>query len=267
MSDEKKKRGRKRKNTLYFGPEQEDAVVEFMSLGQMIQHPDYPDDPKQMVWTGTLEEENRRERVYLNHLRDPLNKMIESIIRKYGLWRPGWLEEDLHADTLSFLATKMHKFKPEKNKKAYSYFGTICKHYLLGQLIKDNKKMKTDLSYEDVKGRVEEKDDYIYHLEDKDKTKMDAFIIEISASIKAEMEHSKLNDNELMVGGALIEVLDNWENIFEQVGSGNKYNKNLILQYIRDISGLTTKDIRVSMKRFKKLYVLIKNSKIDQGLI
>ena len=56
----------------------------------------------------------------------------------------------MHADTLSFLVTKMHNFKPDKNKKAYSYFGTICKHYLLGQLIKDDKKVRTDLRYDDV---------------------------------------------------------------------------------------------------------------------
>jgi hypothetical protein len=61
--------------------------------------------------------------------------------------------------------------------------------------------------------------------------------------------------------------LDNWETIFEQVESGNKYNKNLILSYIREMSDLTTKDIRVSMRRFKKIYVLLKNDKIDNGLI
>jgi hypothetical protein len=36
MSEEKKKRGRKRVNDLYFGPDQEDAVVRFLSLGVMI---------------------------------------------------------------------------------------------------------------------------------------------------------------------------------------------------------------------------------------
>ena len=36
MSEEKKKRGRKRVNDLYFGPDQEDAVFRFLSLGEMI---------------------------------------------------------------------------------------------------------------------------------------------------------------------------------------------------------------------------------------
>ena len=96
------------------------------------------------------------------------------------------------------------------------------------------------------------------------------FICEISDSIKKELSDNsgtKLSENEIKVGNSLITVLDNWETIFEQVESGNKYNKNLILSYIREMSDLTTKDIRVSMRRFKKIYVLLKNDKIDDGLI
>jgi len=96
---------------------------------------------------------------------------------------------------------------------------------------------------------------------------LDDFIKEISASIKAELQHTKVSDTELKVGDALIKILDNWETIFEQVESGNKYNKNLILSYIREMTDLSTKDIRVGMRRFKKMYTLIKNDKIDKDLL
>ena len=239
MSEEQpKKRGRKRTTNLYFGPEQETAVVEFL----------------------TSESYSERNKIYNDYLRHPINKMIDSIIRRYKLYRKDYTFEDMHADTLSFLVTKMHNFKPDKNKKAYSYFGTICKHYLLGQLIKDDKKVRTDIRYDDVYNNIE----------DNDKTPLDVFICEISDSIKKELSDNsgtKLSENEIKVGNSLITVLDNWETIFEQVESGNKYNKNLILSYIREMSDLTTKDIRVSMRRFKKIYVLLKNDKIDDGLI
>jgi hypothetical protein len=244
MSEEPKKRGRKRTTNLYFGPDQEEAVVKFL----------------------TSESYSERNKIYNEFLKDPINKMVESIIRRYKLYRKEYEYEDVHADTLSFLITKMHNFKPDKNKKAYSYFGTICKHYLLGQLIKDDKKMKSDVSYEDVYRTVETMDDQIYNIDDQ-KMQLDNFIEEISASIKAELQHSKLSEIELKVGDALTKILDNWETIFEQVGSGNKYNKNLILSYIREITDLTTKDIRVGMRRFKKMYVLIKNDKIDNDLL
>ena len=193
--------------------------------------------------------------------------MIESIIRRYKLYRRDITFEDIHSDTLSFLATKMEKFEPSKNKKAYSYFGTICKNYLLGQLLKADKRMKSDLSYEDVYKSVEERSDMQYHIEDTEKTTLEEFIKEISANVKAETQHIKITENEKRVGEALISVLDNWETIFEQVESGNKYNKNLILSYIRELSGLTTKDIRVSMRRYKKIYIALKNIKIEKGLL
>ena len=213
MSEEPKKRGRKRTSNLYFGPDQEKAVVDFL----------------------TTESYSERNKIYNEYLRHPINKMIDSIIRRYKLYRKDYTFEDMHADTLSFLVTKMHNFKPAKNKKAYSYFGTICKHYLLGQLIKDDKKLRTDLRYDDVYKTVETMDDFIYNnIEDKDKTPLDIFIGEISASIKLELETTKLNENEIKVGNSLVTVLDSWETIFEQIESGNKYNKNLILSYIRD---------------------------------
>ena len=246
MSEEPKKRGRKRTSNLYFGPDQEKAVVDFL----------------------TTESYSERNKIYNEYLRHPINKMIDSIIRRYKLYRKDYTFEDMHADTLSFLVTKMHNFKPAKNKKAYSYCGTICKHYLLGQLIKDDKKLRTDLRYDDVYKTVETMDDFIYNnIEDKDKTPLDIFIGEISASIKLELETTKLNENEIKVGNSLVTVLDSWETIFEQIESGNKYNKNLILSYIREMTDLSTKDIRVSMKKFKKIYILLKNDKIDNGLI
>ena len=240
MLEEPKKRGRKRTNNLYFGPEQEEAVVKFL----------------------TCESYDERNKIYNEYLKAPINKMVESIIRRYKLYRKEYEYEDVHSDTLSFLITKMHNFKPDKNKKAYSYFGTICKHYLLGQLIKDDKKLKSDVSYEDVYRTVETMEEFTYTIDD-DKIQLDTFIDEISASIKGEMKYNKLSEIELKVGLALTTILDNWETIFEQIESGNKYNKNLILSYIREISDLSTKDIRVGMRRFKKIYGLLKSDKLS----
>ena len=105
--------GRKPLTKQYFGPEQEEAVRVFLTA-------------------TTWDEKNT---VYNTFLRDPLTKMIYSIIRRYRLYRPNMEYEDIHGDTLSFLVTKMEKFKPAKGKKAYSYFGTICKNYLMGHCL------------------------------------------------------------------------------------------------------------------------------------
>ena len=72
---------------------------------------------------------------------------------------------EIHTDTHSFLMTKVDKFKPDKNKKAYSYFGTICKNYLMGQIIKDQKETNRKISYEDISATLENRPDMIYYME------------------------------------------------------------------------------------------------------
>ena len=67
------------------------------------------------------------------------------------------------------------------------------------------------------------------------------------------MESNELNENEQRLGYALIEVFSNFEKIF-QVGDGNKFNKNLILLSLREMTSLSTKEIRISLKKFKKVY-------------
>jgi hypothetical protein len=69
----------------------------------------------------------------------------------------------------------------------------------------------------------------------------------------------KLNDNERKVGEALIEILEHWETAFESMNGGSKYNKNSVLETMRNYTNLSTKDIRLAMKRFKELYELLKH--------
>ena len=105
-----------------------------------------------------------KEVIYNEYLRDPLDKMIESIIRRYKLYRKDMNYNDIHTDTHSFLMTKVDKFKPAKNKKAYSYFGTICKNYLMGQILKDQKETNRKISYEDISATLENRPDMILSL-------------------------------------------------------------------------------------------------------
>jgi len=88
MSTEPKKRGRKPKKKPYFGVEQEKAVVKFMSYGSVFEDPNMLDEngKPRLRWTGSTEDEFARDKIYRDHLRTPLNKMIESIIRTYHLY-------------------------------------------------------------------------------------------------------------------------------------------------------------------------------------
>jgi len=237
------KRGRKRKNNMYFGPDEEEAVVRYLETNDEIE----------------------RNNIFNEWLKSPLDKMVESIIRKYKLYRKGETFEGLHSDTISFLMTKVHKFEPGRGKKAYSYFGTISKNYILGLLIKDDKYMRQTASYEEMSYTLEERDDLSYVIEN-DGFDMEDFINKISIKIIDELDDrnqtpkKKLNDNERKVGLALVEILNNWETAFESMEGGSKYNKNSVLETMRNYTNLSTKDIRLAMKRYKDLYFLFKDS-------
>jgi predicted SprT family Zn-dependent metalloprotease len=230
-----KKRGRKTVNVNYFDVREETAVRNYLLA-------------------ETSEEKNK---IYNEFLRGPLDKMISSIIRRYKLYRKDMDFNEIHCDTHSFLMTKVDKFKPSKEKKAYSYFGTICKNYLMGQIIKDQKETNRKVSYEDMSESIEQRPDMMYRI-DEDQVDTSIVITEYLRELKDFIEGENLNDNERKLGYALIDLFDNYESIFSGADN-NKFNKNVILLSLREMTNLTTKEIRSSMKRFKKLYIFIQS--------
>jgi hypothetical protein len=222
---------RKRTQKVYFGEDQEKAVVSYLESA----------------------DETERNKIFNEYLREPLIIMVESIIRRYKLYRKDMEFEEIHTDTMSFLITKINKFDHTKNTKAYSYFGTICKNYLMGAIQKDTKEQNRQVSYDDISSDFEDSKDLSYVI--------DEFVIDYSSVITKltiDLENfvekeKNLSDNERKLGYALLEIFSNFDKIF-QVGDGNKFNKNLILLSLREMTSLSTKEIRVSLKRYKKLY-------------
>jgi hypothetical protein len=245
-----RQRGRKRTNDLYFGPDEEEAVIRFLECNDEIE----------------------RNTIYNQWLRDPLDKMIESIIRRYKLYRKNYSFEDLHADTLSFLITKADKFEKDSGKKAYSYYGTICKHYILGLLIKDASNLNQLYSYDDLsQSYFDDREDLQYELDD-DEFTISKLLTKISNGIKSEIDNNdtlppkkKLNENEIKVGYALIDIIDNWELTLDVMKGGSKFNKNSVLETMRNYTNLSTKDIRSSMKKYKDIYFLLKIDGLENG--
>ena len=178
--------------------------------------------------------------------------MVESIIRRYKLYRKDLEFEEIHNDTMSFLITKIHKFDHTKNHKAYSYFGTICKNYLMGAIQKDTKEQNRQVSYDDISSDIESRSDLSYVIDEYVVDYRDV-IIKLSIDLELFVDNEDLTENEQKLGYALLEIFNNFDKIF-QVGDGNKFNKNLILLSLREMTSLSTKEIRISLKRFKKLY-------------
>ena len=221
---------RPRTQKIYFGEDQEKAVVNYLEST----------------------DEAERNKIFNEYLREPLIIMVESIIRRYKLYRKDMEFEEIHTDTMSFLITKINKFDHTKNYKAYSYFGTICKNYLMGAIQKDTKETNRSVSYDDISSDVEDRADLSYIIDEHIIDYRDV-IIKLTIDLENFIEKEDLTVNEQKLGYALLEIFSNFDKIF-QVGDGNKFNKNLILLSLREMTSLSTKEIRISLKRFKKLY-------------
>ena len=227
---EKKKKGRKPNATNYFAQKEEEAVRNFLVA-------------------KSYEEKNK---IYNNFLREPLDKMISSIIRRYKLYRKDMNYDEIHNDTHSFLITKIEKFKPSKEKKAYSYFGTICKNYLMGQIMKDQKETNRKISYEDISSDISNNLNMSYYLDD-DSIGSEYIIKKFLERLKLSLESESISDQEYKLGSAIYDIFENYGIIFPD-SNNNKFNKNIILFEIREMTNLSTKEIRTSLKKYKKIY-------------
>lgn len=236
------KRGRKPKSERkgYFYEEQEQAVVDYLNTYDDI----------------------TREKIFNTTLRPAFTKMVESIIRRYNLYVPDEEFQETFDDTMSFMLTKLNNFKADKGTKAYSYCGTICKNYLYYKNNQYSKHKTKDISYEEYfddlclgEKLIDEPNTF--------KIAAPKIIVEMSSEIKKILEGGEgLNDNEIKVGMALTDVLDNWEEVLIESGS-NKLNKSAFLSFVRETTLLNTKEIRDSMKKYKALYALVKNDILE----
>jgi hypothetical protein len=148
--------------------------------------------------------------------------------------------------------TKIDKFKPAKEKKAYSYFGTICKNYLMGQIMKDQKETNRKISYEDISSDLCNRPEMSYLMEDDD-IKPEFIIKKFLEKLKEDLERVDSDEQEKKLGSAVYDLFLNYATIFPDTNN-NKFHKNIILFELREMTNLSTKEIRNSIKKYKKMY-------------
>ena len=241
------KRGRKPKNTVenknYFDAEQEQALKDYLSCT----------------------DECEKERIYNTKLDAPFTKMIESIIRRYQLRLPNESFEETFNDAKSYLLTKIERFDSSKNTKAYSYCGTICKNHVVNRMIKFQKLQNKSADFDSSIKIINDMEDDIETIKDEKNHFISDLINETIQNIKDTIENGKLNDNDKKIGYTIIDIFENWETMFSdndgsnKMGS-NKFNKNYILYYIRENTQLGPKQVADGLKKFKKIYLLTKES-------
>lgn len=183
----KTKRGRKPKDRIYFGEEQEIAVVQYVTASRDVKEATkeilkltlgFTDEQINELYelkgllylielsnNVTIKDEKTKEVVntykytidanqkkmnviYEEHLAAAFKKMVEAIIRGRELYLPNEEFSETYRDALSHLLTKVDKFDPSKGTKAYSYYSNIIKNYLIGKNEKYQKALIRNPSYD-----------------------------------------------------------------------------------------------------------------------
>ena len=152
-----------------------------------------------------------------------------------------------------------------RHYKAYSYCGTVCKNYLIYKNIQYTKNKQRNTPYDTIVEDFVSDPKYISREENDNYVMAERLIKEMSEEIKTmmkEREKNALTDDEVKVGVALTELLDNWEDVLNVDGS-NKLQKSSVLYFLREETMMTTKSVRDNMRPFKKAYYLIKKTMIE----
>lgn len=158
------------------------------------------------------------------------------------------------------------------NSKAFSYCQTIIRNYYKDHSKKSYTERKTNLSFDDYVDEINENIEYTYEMEMENQHQLEKLINNVIEKIKDRIDNdTTIKRNEEVVGDAIVNVLKNWQVLFMEDSPEGKYNKrvtnkfakNKILLYLKEQTGLTTKEIRIGIKPFKEIYFIEKIDYMD----
>ena len=206
-------RKRRKKSRNYFTQETQDAIV---------------------LYNNTADPEVRS-KIYDRDIHYAFFKLTENIIHTFKFYHTEVSNlEHLQHEIITFLLSKMHLFDPTKGAKAYSYFGTIVKRWLILYNTKNyNKKIKKV----DVDVLTKENSTYVYsqdsgsYKDDLNKY-IDIFVKHVSDNIY-ELFPKK---NDAQIADAILELFRKRENL-------EVFNKKALYIYIREMVEVKTPKI------------------------
>ncbi len=221
-----KRQTRKRRKNHYFTQEHEDAIVRYAKTTCVRERTD----------------------LYVKWIEPAFSEMVDKIVFTYKFTNlPNC--DALRDECKIWLMTILDKYDQSKGSKAFSYFSVITKNWFIHKVKRQQKRNKREVDYENVSKRFEEEflstdDSYLTQREEQEF--WNSFYEELKS-----WDTSLMKENDLKVYKA-INIL------FESKDDIDIFNKKAIYLYLREITGLNTKQIVNSLKKFRKKYINFK---------
>ena len=215
----------------YWGIEQEEAIVEF----------------------NTNEDIEDKHKVFVAIIEPAFRKLVENIYYTYNFNKILWDREQIEHEVMTHLYEKLNKFDISKNKKSFSYFGTITKNWMIQRCNADKNKRfidddNQDIIVQNISINAYEENEVNQHNQD--------FI----SGIIEEFDDWDSKDNYNKEDFAVLEIVND---ILKNYHRFNIYNKKQLYVYIREATDLPSRKITKSLKKIKINYSDIKEDFIS----
>ena len=229
----KKKRKKSTKN-YYFTSVHEDAIVKY----------------------ANTEDRDLRGKLYEEYIQPAFDQMVDKIIYTYRFTTLPNIDY-LKADCKVWLTTILNKYDPNKGSKAFSYFSVVTKNWFIHKVKRTKKRNQTEIFMEDILSQLDE------NLISQEPTYLQSRTeIEFWNSLHVEIDtwdSFMLKENERRVLMAVRILLESADQI-------EIFNKKAIYLYLREITGLNTKQVVNNLNKLRKRYRTFK-SKWQNGEI
>jgi hypothetical protein len=217
---------KKKKGVQYFTQDAEDAIV---------------------LYNNTADFEVKS-RIYQDRIHYAFFKLTENIIHTFKFY---YTEvdniEDLQHEVITFLLSKIHLFNPSKGAKAFSYFGTIAKRYLILSNQKNYKKRIDTIGLD----TIEEDEEHSYSIDDSSHDERLSMFIDIYTEYVTKHIYTLFpKEYDARIADAILELFRKRENL-------DIFNKKALYIYIREIIDVKTPKIT---KIANQLYDIFKEN-------
>ena len=194
--------------------------------------------------------------LYIRLIQPAFNEMVDKIVFTYKFTTLPNIDE-LRDECKVWLTTILDKYDPSKGSKAFSYFSVITKNWFIHKVKQTAKRSKREVDYEDALKEVDEEKIVCYNPYLKDKEEED-FWKKLSFEIES-WSVDDMKENERKVYNAVRVILNSIEEI-------DIFNKKAVYLYLREITGLNTKQVVSQLNKLRKKYRIFKDD-WDNGKI
>jgi hypothetical protein len=197
-----------------------------------------------------------RTHLYVTLIQPAFSEMVDKIVFTYKFTTLPNIDE-LRDECKVWLTMILDKYDPSKGSKAFSYFSVITKNWFIYQVKQTTKRSKREVDYEDALKEVDEEKIICYNPYMSDRQDK-----EFWNNLNFEIDSWGTNDmkeNEKKVYEAIKILL-------ESINEIDIFNKKAIYLYLREITGLNTKQVVSQLNKIRKKYRLFKKD-WDDGKI